>query len=205
MEKLEFFDKKVVNFYFVRHSEVENASLKVFNGSNDIGLSKNGLIQARGLGDFFRHKSIKKIFSSPLNRCYKTAKIIQESSECELQTDNRLRERSFGIFELMSWQEIEKNYPNEAHNFLRDPFNFQIKNGESFLDVYKRVKNFLDNLDFDENILIVAHGGVNRVIIKYLMGLPDEKILSVSQDFACINYFLTDGNFFLAKLINGVL
>ncbi|MGB9755848.1 MAG: histidine phosphatase family protein [Desulfurella sp.] len=202
---MEFFNKKVVSFYFVRHPEVENASLKVFNGLNDVGLSKKGLIQAQKLGDFFKDKSIKKIFSSPLIRCYRTAKIIQDLTNCELQTDNRLRERSFGIFELMSWQEIEKKYPNEASNFLKDPFNFKITNGESFFDVYNRVIYFLQNLDFEENILIVAHGGVNRVIIKYLMGLPDEKILSVSQDFACINNFLTDGNFFLAKIINGVL
>jgi alpha-ribazole phosphatase len=205
VEKLEFFKGNIISIYIVRHPEVENALLKVFNGSLDVGLSENGLAQAKKLKEFFKDKGIKKIFSSPLKRCLNTASIIQEALSCELVIDSRLKERNFGIFESLSWQEIEKNYPIEAKNFLKDPFNFKIKNGESFFDVYNRVKSFLEELDFSEHTLIVAHGGVNRVMIKHFMDLKNEKILSISQDFACINHFLTDGNFFLAKLINGVL
>ncbi|OSS41487.1 Alpha-ribazole-5'-phosphate phosphatase [Desulfurella amilsii] len=205
MEKLEFFKRKTISIYIVRHPEVENALLKVFNGSLDVDLSKNGLVQAKKLKEFFKDKEIKKIFSSPLKRCIKTASIIQEAINCELIVNNRLKERNFGIFESLSWQEIEKNYPIEASSFLKDPFNFKIKNGESFSDVYNRVKSFLEEFDFSEHTLIVAHGGVNRVMIKHFMDLKNEKILSISQDFACINHFLTDGNFFLTKLINGVL
>ncbi|WP_291490115.1 histidine phosphatase family protein [Desulfurella sp.] len=205
MEKLEFFTKKIINLYFIRHPEVENASMMVFNGSRDVDLSENGIIQAQKLKEFFMYKNIKKIFSSPLKRCLKTAKIIQDGLNCELIVDNRLQERNFGIFESLSWKEIEQKYPLEALSFLKDPFNFKIKNGESFFDVYNRVNSFLSEFDFEKDTLIVAHGGINRVLIKYFMDLKDEKILSVSQDFACINHFLTDGNFFLAKLINGVI
>lgn len=205
MEKLEFFQKDTINLYIVRHPEVENALLKVFNGSLDVDLSKNGLEQAQKLKEFFRDKEIKKIFSSPLKRCLKTASIIKEAIDCTLIVDERLKERNFGVFESLSWQAIEKKYPIEAENFLKDPFNFKIKNGESFFDVYNRVKSFLEEFDFSEHTLIVAHGGVNRVMIKHFLGLKNEKILSISQDFACINHFLTDGSFFLAKLINGVL
>ncbi len=205
MEKLEFFKKESVSVYLIRHPEVENVSLKVFNGSIDVDLSKEGLKQAERLSEFFKNKGITKIFSSPLKRCHKTAQMIKESTKSELIIDNRLKERNFGIFESLSWKQISKQYPTEASSFLKDPFNFRIKNGESFFDVYERAKSFLDELNFNENILIVAHGGVNRVIIKHFMGLKDEKVLSISQDFACINHFLTDGNFFLAKLINGVI
>jgi len=205
VEKLEFFTKKIINLYFIRHPEVENASMMVFNGSRDVDLSENGIIQAQKLKEFFMYKNIKKIFSSPLKRCLKTAKIIQDGLNCELIVDYRLQERNFGIFESLSWKEIEQKYPLEALSFLKDPFNFKIKNGESFFDVYNRVNSFLSEFDFEKDTLIVAHGGINRVLIKYFMDLKDEKILSVSQDFACINHFLTDGNFFLAKLINGVI
>jgi alpha-ribazole phosphatase len=205
VEKLEFFTKKTINLYFIRHPEVENASMMVFNGSIDVDLSENGIIQAQKLKEFFMYKNIKKIFSSPLKRCLKTAKIIQDGLNCELIVDYRLQERNFGIFESLSWKEIEQKYPLEALSFLKDPFNFKIKNGESFFDVYNRVNSFLSEFDFEKDTLIVAHGGINRVLIKYFMDLKDEKILSVSQDFACINHFLTDGNFFLAKLINGVI
>ncbi len=205
MEKLEFFRKEPINLYCIRHPEVENAAKKVFNGSIDVDLSKNGYTQANKLKEFFKNKNIKIIFSSPLKRCLRTAEIIQESINCELKVDNRLKERNFGIFESLSWKEIEQKYPFEASNFLKNPFDFKIRNGESFHDVYKRVLSFLEEFNYANDTLIVAHGGVNRVIIKYFMGLKDEKILSISQDFACVNHFLTDGNFFLAKLINGMI
>lgn len=203
MEKLEFFKRQTTEFYFIRHPEVENYTSKVFNGHIDIDLSENGFKQALKLANFFEYKNIKLIYTSPLKRCLRTAYIIKEKTKCDIIVDDRLKERSFGIFESLSWEEIEEKYPKEAFLFLKDPFNYKVKGGESFLEIYERVSNFFKNIEFKDNLLIVAHGGINRVIIKYLLGLENEKILSISQDFACINYFITDGSSFLAKLING--
>jgi broad specificity phosphatase PhoE len=118
--------------------------------------------------------------------------------------DERLRERSFGVFESLSWQQIEERYPEAARDFIKDPFNYKPEGGESFAEVESRVKDFLcDLLSINRNTLIVAHGGINRIFIKLLLNMDETAVLKLSQDYACVNHFQTDGKFVLAKLING--
>lgn len=195
--------KRTFNIYIVRHPEVENWRRNVFNGTIDVGLSENGYKQADELFEFFKGKGIKCVYTSPLKRCMVVAEKFK--GICDVRVDRRLRERSFGIFESMSWEEIEQAYPEEAKAFLRDPFYYRPKGGESFCDVELRVKDFIDSelKDLDGDVLIVSHGGVNRVFIAYLLGMERSFILRISQDYACVNHFLTDGDFVLVRLLNG--
>ncbi len=197
------FCKNVYNIYILRHPEVENYEKNVFNGTIDVGLSLSGYKQANELFEFFKSKGVKRVYTSPLKRCMVVAEKFE--SICDIVVDNRLRERGFGIFESMSWEEIEKAYPEEAEAFLKSPFYYRPKGGESFYDVEQRVKDFMDaelkSLSVD--VLIVAHGGVNRVFIANLLGIDRNFVLRISQDYACINHFLTDGDFVLVKLLNG--
>lgn len=199
------FKKAAYSIYITRHPEVENYKDNVFNGTVDVDLSKEGYRQAEKLHSFFKDKKIGTVFSSPLKRCRTVADKFH--NEADIFFDERLKERNFGIFESLSWDKIEKLYPNDAKKFLSDPFNYQVKNGESFFDVYNRIKSFINSRlsKIESNILIVSHGGVNRVFISYLLEMNPKSILKISQDYACINHFQTDGNFVLCKLINGRL
>lgn len=76
--------------------------------------------------------------------------------------DNRLREINYGDLEGIPrttlsqdvWT-IFNNNPLELH-------------AEPMLDVYTRIKNFFDSLNYDEDILIVTHGGALRAIMYYI-------------------------------------
>lgn len=197
------FGKKTYNIYILRHPEVENWEKNVFNGTIDVDLSLNGYRQADELFEFFKSKGIGRVYTSPLKRCTVVAEKFK--GLCDVRVDERLRERGFGVFESLSWEEIERAYPEEAKAFLKDPFYYRPKGGESFYDVELRVKGFIDGeLETLENdVLIVAHGGVNRVFIAYFLGMERNFVLRISQDYACINHFLTDGDFVLVKLLNG--
>ncbi len=197
------FEGAYCNVYLVRHPEVENHEKNVFNGTIDVSLSRRGFEQLEILYRYFKDKQLGYVYSSPMKRCRMLAEKFK--GMCKVVLDDRLRERGFGIFESMSWKDIEKAYPVQAKDFLNDPFNYRPKGGESFKDVEKRVSSFLKEFKdgMDKNVLIVAHGGVNRVIIMNLLGIKRENVLRVSQDYACINHFLTDGNFVLVKLLNG--
>ncbi len=197
------FGREVFDLYLVRHPEVANHDKNVFNGSIDVDLSERGYHQAEGLFNYFKDRGIKFVFSSPMKRCMVVASKFE--GLCEVVVDERLKERRFGIFESLSWNEIESLYPKEAEEFLEEPFFYRPKNGESFYDVEKRVNSFIDDVlkRLEGNVLIVAHGGVNRVIIMRLLGMKRENVLRISQDYACINHFQTDGSFFLVRLLNG--
>ncbi len=197
------FSGDIFTIFIVRHPEVENHNRKVFNGSIDVGLSENGIKQAEKLFETLRESNIKTVFSSPMKRCRAVAERFRGGSE--IIYDKRLKERNFGIFESLSWEEITEKYPKEAELFLKHPFTHRVKNGESFRDLKARIIPFIEEhlSNPSGNILVVAHGGVNRIIISSLLMMSDEAILRISQDYACINIFETDGSFFLCRLLNG--
>ena len=197
------FCKKILDLYLVRHPEVENHDKNVFNGSIDVDLSEKGYQQAEELFNYFKDRGIRFVFSSPMKRCMVLASKFE--GLCGVIVDERLKERRFGIFESLSWSEIEKVYQKEAEEFLNEPFFYRPNGGESFYDVERRVNGFIDDVvkRLKGNALVVAHGGVNRVIIMRLLGMKRENVLRISQDYACINHFQTDGDFFLVRLLNG--
>ncbi len=199
------FENDTHDIFVIRHPEVKNHKDNIFNGTRDVDLSKNGYLQANKLYDYFSNKNIDIVISSPMKRCKAVADKF--SALCPVIYEERLKERNFGIFEGLSWSEVEKLYPKEAKNLLNDPFFYRIKNGESFFDVKNRVVPFIENtvLKSGKNTLIIAHGGINRVIISHLLDMNLDGILKISQDYACINRFQTDGRFVLCKLLNGAI
>jgi alpha-ribazole phosphatase/probable phosphoglycerate mutase len=55
-----------------------------------------------------------------------------------------------------------------------------------------------------EEVVVVAHGGVNRVILLDAIGAPLESLFSIEQDFGCLNSidYYKDGNS-VVRLLNG--
>jgi len=54
------------------------------------------------------------------------------------------------------------------------------------------------------NIAITAHGGVNRIILCHVMGIPLENIFRIEQDFAAVNIIEFWEKYPVVKLLNGV-
>jgi len=197
MEKISYiFKGAVANIYIVRHPEVVNYKDRVFNGTVDVDLSAKGYKQAKALAKFFKLKNIKRVFSSPLKRCAAVAEYLKQIESAEIFYDDRLKERNFGVFESKNWNQIEHDFPKDAELFLNDPFNYRVRGGESFSDVHLRAVQFLQDAvkDIENDMLIITHGGVNRALITHFLQMDNSAILRISQDYACINHFQTDGD-----------
>lgn len=167
-----------MELYIVRHGQtVWNAAGKL-QGRTDIELNQNGIDAAVALGRRLKDVHFDKIFSSPLKRAVHTAELIRGSDDSTLrdvpiQTDQRLIEMSFGIGEgrlCDEWFAPQSPYRfffTEPEKFPRPP------QGESFLDVMARTKNFVQEIieplyGHAERIMIVAHGALNKGIMCYL-------------------------------------
>ena len=73
--------------------------------------------------------------------------------------------------------------------------NSRFLGGERFLDFEHRVLPVFIELIGDPNwrtLLIVAHGGVNRMILNHVMNLPWQGAVSIEQDACCINIIDVD-------------
>lgn len=208
----------VTTLYLIRHGETEGSETKRYKGSIDVPMSKNGIEQITKTSAFIRAEVLKHgssevthkltaVYCSPLNRALKSAEIIAESNGLKPIVIEDLRERSFGIWEGMSFTEIKEKYPQEFEAWAGNPLRYSPIDGESTLEVRDRAVKAVDNLlsnHNSEHIAIVAHGGVNRIILCHIMGIPLKNIFRVEQDFAAVNIIEFWGKYPVVKLINGV-
>jgi broad specificity phosphatase PhoE len=154
------------SFYFLRHGETEWNKEVRFQGSEDVPLNETGREQARLAALKLKDQPIDRIVASPLLRVYETAEIINEFLKKPIETDIRLREKSFGFYEgktLGEVKEWEKNNPDKL-GVLEPETGFTLApQGEAYREfqvrVFTAVQEAVQKYP-DETILFVAHGGV---------------------------------------------
>ncbi|MCL4536683.1 MAG: alpha-ribazole phosphatase [Nitrospirae bacterium] len=196
----------VTTLYLIRHGETEGSEVKRYKGSIDVPLSEKGIRQIKRASDFIKDK-LTAVYCSPLSRALKSAEIISEPHGLKPVVIHGIRERSFGIWEGMSFDEIKEKYPEEFEAWAGNPLKYSPVEGESTIEVRDRVIRALDmilNNHNDEHIAIIAHGGVNRIILCHIMGIPLENIFRIEQDFAAVNIIEFWEKYQVVKLLNGV-
>jgi broad specificity phosphatase PhoE len=167
-------------------------------------------IQDKKNNEFYiLHQAASKlsaVYCSPLSRALKSAEIIAESNGLKPIVIEDLRERSFGVWEGMTFTEIKEKYPQEFEAWAGNPLRFSPVDGESTIEVRERAVKAVDSLLSNHNsghIAIVAHGGVNRIILCHTMGMPLENIFRIEQDFGAVNIIEFWEKYPVVKLING--
>lgn len=162
----------------VRHAEVEERYKNCYNGHNDIGLSKDGEIQAKELAKKLDVLKFDAVFCSDLRRA-------KESIEHSLHAKDaifteRLREKSWGKHEGLSFDEIIAQGEVEYINFLQW---IEALDGEPYEEYIKRVEafflEFLPSLN-KESVLVVTHAGVIRVLMSIIKNITLEEAFGIS-------------------------
>lgn len=193
--------------YLIRHGEVEGAGVPRYNGHNDIGLSPRGVEMYHELKHRFAEATIAACYSSDLQRCAIGARILGDHLGVDPVIMQTLREQSVGLWEGLSWQELMDRYPTEWQARLADIVNYRTPQGENLLDVHARVIPTIRDIvarHVGEEVLVVAHGGVNRVILLDAIGAPLSALFSMEQKYCGMNIidYYADGKS-VVKLLNG--
>ena len=164
----------MAKLYLVRHGETDYNNALRFQGQTDIPLNQTGIRQAEKVAGFFKDIPLQAIYTSSLKRARTTAEIIGKRKGIEPQVTDALREMSFGIWENMNSNDIQKKYAKEWKDFFASPASTKIPQGESMSDVQKRaypeVQRILDQYP-EGDVAFVAHGGIIRVLICTMLGL----------------------------------
>lgn len=158
----------------VRHGETAwNVDARI-QGQLDVGLNDTGRWQARRVGAALAGEKISAVYSSDLGRAHQTAQSIAEVTGVAVVPEEGLRERSFGIFEGKTFDEILETWPDHAHNWRkRIPEWEPPEGGESLIQLRERVTRTLQALAArhpGELIVVVAHGGVLDAIYRVATG-----------------------------------
>jgi broad specificity phosphatase PhoE len=163
--------------YCVRHGETEaNASGRI-QGQTDSPLSEMGRRQCQAVAAALKGLPIEAIYSSPLQRALDSAKCIADALEVKIHIDERLMEINAGVFQGLSWDEINERYAAEAVRWRSHDPDFRIPQGESRRDLMRRAGEAFAAVREagHAQALIVAHGGSLAAALKVLLGVPAER------------------------------
>lgn len=193
--------------YLIRHGQVAGYEEKRYNGHADVLLTAEGEAQFGLLQLRLKKKSISAVYSSDLVRCRSGAQLLAASHDLEVQVDAQLRELNIGDWEGKTWSELQAQYPQEWQARLDDIVNYQVPQGESLSDLAARVRPVIARIvaaHCGEEVVVVAHGGVNRVILLEAIGAPLDRLFAIEQSYGCLNIidYYADGNA-VVQLLNG--
>ena len=172
-----------------RHGETEWNVERRLQGQQDIPINSRGRSQAVATARFLRSVPLIEIHSSTLQRCQQTACPIAEANigRPNVVSSDLLKETALGVLEgemigRQSTAEMTRHY----QDFSRDEIRYRVPNGENLHDVAVRVQRFFIDryhlLKGQGTHLIVGHRNVNKMILKYLLGLSFEEGFRVEQE-----------------------
>ncbi len=193
--------------YLIRHGQVANHHELRYNGHFDVDITGLGVLQMQRLAEVLSKAPLKAVYSSDLTRAAKGAEIISEGLGLGYTKVRAFRELHLGRWEGLTRDEAVARFPEDAGFSLRALGTGKVEGGESLNDLRERVMPALQEiigLHRNETACIVAHGGVNRVILSDAMGLPIENFFRMEQDYGCLNVidYFHDGAA-VVKLLNG--
>lgn len=180
--------------YLIRHGKIDVGNEKCYIGITDMPLDIEGVLQAKKLKEFFSSIYIEKAYLSPLKRCVQTAKIILENRNVEKFLVKELMEINMGDWEGKTFKYIKSILPEQFEKRGENIDSFIPKGGESFDHLKERVNPVFQSIikNTNGNILIIAHAGVNRVILSSILSIPLKNIFKIKQPYGCINQLSWD-------------
>ncbi|CAL8094018.1 unnamed protein product [Orchesella dallaii] len=177
--------KTFSTIYLVRHGQTIGNSSRMFVHPSKEVLSPKGRIQANAAGKHLSHVKFDKVYASTLVRAKKTAKLILEHSNHPVDTgvitfDERIKEVDYAIFRGQSYDEPQKirgKNISESYPYKE----FYVEGTEEIESVLLRLDSFwnelfetLDDAPTPETVLVVSHGMLIRILMKYLKLSPEK-------------------------------
>ena len=182
---------RTVQLLLVRHGETTWNREGRIQGHLDSPLTERGLAQAQAAAARLARERHDALYSSDLGRAQETARQVAAATSLRVRLDGGLRERSFGILEGKTWDEIARDHPDDARLLAEDP-SHAMPGGESLVQFRDRVTDALRRLAREVGagtIAVVTHGGVLGVLYRVAMGIPLDAPRTYETLNAGVNHF----------------
>ncbi|WDR05129.1 histidine phosphatase family protein [Devosia rhodophyticola] len=184
--------------YFIRHGETAWNAERRYQGRRDIPLNEKGQGQAdqngRTLAALLEARQVDPAglewHASPLGRTRETMERVRASIKADLPEiiiDERLVEISFGALEGLLHEELDQHLAVPPGQRDASYWEFRPEDGENYVDVEARLSDFA--LSMGGPSVVVAHGGIARVLRVLIEHAPIEKILNWSPPQDVILHF----------------
>lgn len=166
----------MTELWLVRHGETEWNRLRRVQGTLDVGLNALGRAQAERVAARFHpeHDRVDAIYSSDLARAHDTARPTAVRLGLTVRLEPGLRERKYGIFEGLSFDELAERHPEAAVAVRERHPDYELEGGESLRQFSRRVVATLDRIAVDhpgQRVLVFTHSGVLDSAYRHAQGL----------------------------------
>lgn len=174
----------------------------------DVPLSPLGEDQACALGRWFaampENERPEVVITSPYLRARATAAQIRTCGGVspdlpEFISDERLREKEFGVLDRLTAHGIRAHHPEQAEfRRLLGKFYHRPPGGESWCDVILRLRSAVNTLSLHyagRRVLIVAHQVVVLCLRYLLENMDEEQILAIDREGELANCSVTEYRF----------
>jgi len=165
------------------------AIIEIAGTDLDVGLTPLGEEQSLVLGRWFAREGIgaDRLIASPYRRTIQTAERIEAGSgwTVEIELDERIREKEFGLLNRLTHRGIQERYPEEAAARRRiGKFDYRPPQGESWVDVIARANDFYRSLcerPRAERVVVVTHQVVVMCLRYVIEGLDEAQLLAIDR------------------------
>ena len=193
--------------YLARHGQTEWNRKAQFQGDPD--LDSVGYINRVSLWHLLKDKPIHTIFTSKMQRTRRTAALVARQHKLKIKTRAAINEVQPGILEGICFSQMAPHKARPADRacevrargsrpsvtlpIIQKAFRAEEKDrihgrfplGENYDDMMKRTGPFVQELKNGlrpRQVLIVAHGVINRVLLHRLVGWPLVNVSHVRQE-----------------------
>ena len=174
----------------VRHGETLWNERRLLQGRTDIALCERGREQAKVLSSALTSIPFSSIYCSPLSRAKETAEILALPHGLTPIADQGFAEISFGDWEGKSHESLALEAGEEYAQWIIKPTEVTVAGAERLEEAQTRAMRSLDKIVRENKkrvLVVVGHGGINRVILLSLLEADLGAFWRMRQDTTCVN------------------
>lgn len=186
---------KSITVDFIRHGEPKGGDIlrgRVNPELTELGWSQ--MQRATGLSTSHQPGTSTpqwtEVITSPLKRCKNFAEELAGGAKLPISVVDQWQEIDYGDWDGMLISEWRKVAADQFKAFRQDLSALAPPNGEDYLSFKTRILaawGDIANREDGSHLLVVTHGGVLRVVLPTVLGMPLNKTFPLHIPFACFS------------------
>lgn len=160
--------------FLVRHAEAEGNLFRVAHGQYDSTITPQGYRQLAYLRERFKNQRLDAVYGSDLTRTRTTASALYVPRGLPFRPLPLLREIKLGIWEQLSWGEIQRRDKQMYVNFNKRPDLWHVEDAETFAEVRGRMLEGVRRIAAENpggTVAAASHGAALRTLLGALQGM----------------------------------
>lgn len=169
----------ITKIFLVRHAEAEGNLFRVAHGQYDSNITPQGYRQLAYLRERFKNEHLDAVYGSDLTRTHTTASALYAPRKLPFQPLPLLREIRLGVWEQMTWGEIQRMDRQMYVDFNKRPDLWSAEGAETFAQVRDRMLEGIRQIAAENpggTVAAASHGAALRTLLGALQGMSLEEI-----------------------------